>query len=391
MTSKGAALALLLCAACPAQTTSSSGPPPPRGQSIDSYLAIDAAPEAPEVPTGEPRPTDAVVLHAIDIGQGTAALVELPCGAVLIDTGGEKNDQFDSWPALRDYLDEFFQRRRDLDRTFDLLVVTHPHIDHTRNLEAVLERYEVENIVDNGAAEGDIGVKPQNEMHEWLERRGKEIGHRDVLAADVEPPGMTGPVIDPIGGCERSQIDPVLTALWGGEEELEVGNDPNNNSVVLRVEFGSTSLLLAGDVERLAIAKLTKRFRKHPEVLDADVFLVPHHGSRNSTSEHFIEAVTPKVAVITAGPYYRNEDWTARRFGHPHRTAINHLLDPEHGVSMRRESPIDVHVGVRGAWKDTPSEFEERTIERAIYATGWDGSVRVTAEADGDLTVKTGL
>jgi beta-lactamase superfamily II metal-dependent hydrolase len=55
--------------------------------------------------------------HFIDVGQGAATLVEFPCAAILIDTGGEKNGEFDSTEALMDYLETFFARRADLSQT----------------------------------------------------------------------------------------------------------------------------------------------------------------------------------------------------------------------------------------------------------------------------------
>jgi competence protein ComEC len=375
--------------ACPTHRPT-EGPPPPRGQTMEEYLAEEDRERDPvRAPDG--AVPDSMTLHVIDIGQGASSLLEFPCGAVLIDTGGEKNEQFDSWDALRDYLDAFFARRRDLDRTLDLVVVTHPHIDHTRNLEAVLARYRVKNVIDNGARDGEIGIEPQQAMHLWVEERAGQVGYRPVFAHEIDESGLTDAVIDPVGACDRSAIDPEIRALWGGVTEAEQGSNANDHSVVLRVDFGSASFMLSGDIERLAIARMTRLYEKNQGMLDVDVYLVPHHGSRNSTSAHFVRLVRPKVAVISAGPYYRNEDWTARRFGHPHREAINHLLDEEHGVSMRRERPIEAMVGVRGAWKETPSEFEKRVIERAIYVTGWDGSVRVVAGAEGDLRVFSGL
>src|SRR5438552_18541405 len=72
-------------------------------------------------------------IHLINVGQGAATLLEFPCGAVLVDTGGENN----TGDALVTYLDAFFVRRTDLDRTIAVLFVTHPHIDHARNVAAV--------------------------------------------------------------------------------------------------------------------------------------------------------------------------------------------------------------------------------------------------------------
>jgi beta-lactamase superfamily II metal-dependent hydrolase len=379
--------AVLLVAACPRRQDTQT-PPPPTGKSFDAYLGEGRGLEKPEKPA-DTDDSNAMVIHFIDIGQGAAVLVEFPCGAMLIDTGGESNEEFDSWQALRSYLDAFFARRKDLDKTLSSLVITHPHLDHTRNIEAVLRRYQVENIVDNGAISGGIGMDGQAFMHEWVIEHDKTVGHQDINAKDVpDVDGLTSPVIDPIHGCAASSLDPQIRALWGGKESEEIGDDENDHSVVLRIDYGESSALLAGDVERLAIARLAKKFPGQASLLDTDIYQVPHHGSRYSTAAWLIEAVSPKVAVISCGPYERNVDWTARRYGHPHRETIAHLMQAS-GVTWPHPNPTRRWVGVRGAWKETPSEFEQRVIDRAIYATGWDGHVRVRANANGWIEVET--
>jgi competence protein ComEC len=74
-------------------------------------------------------------LHLIDVGQGESILLEFSCGAALIDAGGESNEEFQSTDALLRYLDDFFERRHDLHKRLDLLVLSHPHIDHTRGVK----------------------------------------------------------------------------------------------------------------------------------------------------------------------------------------------------------------------------------------------------------------
>ena len=394
MKSAAPALSLVVAlAACATTSSSESTPPPPRGKTMDEYVR-DAPPERKSAPEGTVA-ADSMTLHAIDVGQGTSILLEFPCAAVLVDTGGEQNEQFDSVPVLTEYLDRFFARRTDLRRTLSLLVISHPHIDHTRGLEAVLARYTVKNVVDNGDVRDDVGGKPQLALHAWLSKRKKRVGHLDVARSEIDPEeGIGGPVVDPIAGCKASAVDPVLRVLWSGDTgREEIGQNPNNDSVVLRVEFGEASVLLPGDLELLAIARLVKKYERHPELLDADVFVVPHHGSRNSSTLDLVRRVSPEVAIITAGPYDRylqtEEEFTARVFGHPNQVSIDHLL-AKGGVTGLRSSPIAAWIGVRGAWKEKKSEFTRRTIDRAIYSTGWDGSVVVSANANGWLEVTTG-
>src|SRR5262245_9935221 len=93
-------------------------------------------------------------VHLIDVGQGLATLVEFPCGAILIDAGGEKNELFNSSEMLKDYLETFFDRRTDLNKTLQCVYLTHPHSDHTRGVTLLLQDYKIKNAVTDGLESG---------------------------------------------------------------------------------------------------------------------------------------------------------------------------------------------------------------------------------------------
>src|SRR5947208_1830856 len=73
-------------------------------------------------------------VHLINVGQGCATLIEFPCAAILIDTGGESDSLFNSSDSLKAYLEDFFDKRTDLNHTLQCVYLTHPHIDHTRGI-----------------------------------------------------------------------------------------------------------------------------------------------------------------------------------------------------------------------------------------------------------------
>jgi competence protein ComEC len=389
-------LALLFAGAC---DDSDAAPP-------FEVKAEGPAPRRPRDDDPKTRPPDTVAsdsmtYHFIDIGQGDATLLEFPCGAMLIDTGGEQNELFDSNKALLAYLDAFFARRVDLKRTLDVLLITHPHIDHNRSALAVLERYAVRNVIDNGADDPhshndgteDPGASQQMAMHAWLRDHPRDppISYLGVGASDVPPGGLSNPVVDPVAGCAASAVDPKITLLWGtvSENLRTYGDNPNNHSVVVRVDFGKSSALFTGDLEIIGLSRLAARYEAHPELLDVDIYQVGHHGSKNATVHYQMQMMSPRVAVISMGPYERNIPWTARKYGHPNIVALEHLAHPHHGVRARR-NPIEAWIGIKGAWKDEKKEvFERRTIDRAIYATGWDGTVVITANANGWLDITT--
>lgn len=96
-------------------------------------------------------------VHFIDVGQGAATLIQFPCGSVLVDTGGEryppeewKSATYDSTAELIDYLDGVLGE----DERLKLLLLTHPHKDHTRGVQAVIDRYLPEFVVHNGQPHG---------------------------------------------------------------------------------------------------------------------------------------------------------------------------------------------------------------------------------------------
>ena len=93
--------------------------------------------------------------------------MEFPCAAILVNTGGEQNSDFDSTEALISYLDDLFVRRSDLNGRLTSLILTHPHIDHTRGVKAVIETYKPENAVTNGQEYGS-GKAGQIRLHKYV-------------------------------------------------------------------------------------------------------------------------------------------------------------------------------------------------------------------------------
>lgn len=323
---------------------------------------------------------------ALDIGQGSATLLEYPCGAMLVDTGGELNKLFDSRIALENALDTFFARRPDLRRTFDLVVLTHPHIDHVRGLPLVLEKYRVKNVVDNGNPGDDLVASEMQALREYLAKHRRKVGHRSVRDGDfLSGQAVADGVIDPIA-CRP--INPEIRVLSGGVE-ADPGwgesryhshfSNENNHSVVLRVDFGASSVLITGDLEEVAIDGLVRRYAG-TGLLDADVYVVGHHGSHNGTTQALLDEVTPDVALISMGPDHRRRSWTAWKYGHPREPVVRLL---ESAVRARRD-PVEVKVAT------STRTFFSTPMHRAIFATGWDGTVVLDMSQDGQIFVRTG-
>ncbi len=316
--------------------------------------------------------------HFIDVGQGLAVLHEFPCGAVLFDTGGEQDGKFDSDVALIHYLEQFFARRSDLNGTLDLLLLTHPHIDHTRGVREVLQHFAVRNLADNGQGYGS-GADGQKLLEQWARDHGG-VHYRAVALADIpSATGLTDAVLDPL---QCQPVDPQLVALWGrldsdpGWSGVRFGKTPfqnnNNHSLVMRVSFGRASGLFTGDLEEPAIRALLQRWGPSG-LLDVDLYQVGHHGSINGTLPELCAAMSPSVAVFSMGPPHWQIPWSAWKYGHPRQEIVAMLSA---AMSARRK-PIDVQLGVKS------EQFVPAQIDRALYGTGWEGTVVVEMQADG--------
>ena len=227
----------------------------------------------------------------IDVGQGDAVHVRTPSGRDILIDGGP-----DPLGAVR----ALGERLSFLDRHLDLVVLTHPHSDHVTGLLEVLDRYDVGRIVERRMA---------------YESPAYESWSRAVTEEDA-------PVLQARPGQRITTGDGVIIEVVSPPEELLRGtpSDANNASIVLRLVYGDVSFLLTGDVFAGAEAALVAR----NAYLDSDVLKVAHHGSRSSSSGEFLDRVTPRVAVVSAGEN--------NRFGHPHLETL---------VALRRHVPND--------------------------------------------------
>lgn len=341
-------------------------------------------------------PEDKIRVHFIDVGQGAATLVEFACGAILVDTGGERwpSDEqrparYDSNVSLYSYLNWFFNHRPDLNRRLDALFITHPHADHTRGIPIVLEEFGPRNIIHNGQrheSSGSLGQKLARDYARLHEDEGVRAWY--VLADHANPPdGLTNSIIDPLDcSAGNNGTDPRIRLLWGqvrDASEWEPGDfdDENNHSLVIRIDFEEASILFTGDLEEkrtggrdAGIERLIDKYRG-TELLNADVFHVGHHGSHNGNSTPLTQAVSPAIAVLASGPACRRPEFSAWEHAHPRTETIDELLP--------------LITGTRNAV--TFSHFERhrddpgmRQTTKALYGTGWDGTIVLESGPDGN-------
>jgi competence protein ComEC len=230
-------------------------------------------------------PDDRLHVYFLDVGQGDAILLQTPDGRqILIDGGPNPTTLLSELSAVMPFWD----------RSLDLVVLTHPDSDHLTGLLAVLDRYQVARVLDTSQADAAPLAAT------WRERVAKMRIPRTIAQRSMRIP---------LGNV-------VLTLLHPGSKPLTgTASDGNNNSIVLRIDYGPTSMLLTGDAESEAEADMLKAGLP----LQADLLKVAHHGSSGSTSVPFLMAVTPRVAVIQVD--------AENSFGHPTRELLKRLSD----------------------------------------------------------------
>ncbi len=232
-------------------------------------------------PPGVPR------LVVLDVGQGDAILVEGSRGGRLLVDGGPDPDRL---------LVELDQRVPPWDRRIDVVVLSHPHEDHVAGLALLMDRYRVGRVLEPGMRGPGPGYAA------WLERLG----------------GDAAPSHGVIAAGDRLRLDDVtLDVRWPiagavPREPPDGGTAINNVSVVLLGRVGERRFLLAGDVEEDVDPSLLAAGL--PQV---DVLKVAHHGSRTATTEAFVAATRPRIAIASAG--------RDNRYGHPARATIERL------------------------------------------------------------------
>lgn len=328
-----------------------------------------------------------MVAHFVDVGQANATLLEFPCGAVLVDAGAQDDAHVD---ALTAYLEGIFGRRPDLKRTIDLVLITHNHIDHTRALRAVAEKFRVKRYVDNGQLEG-MGTANPNWIRKNADTGGRRIEFKDIsdeLIADISPrQGLTDSFIDPI---QCGTVDPKIRILHArlGENpgwSNEAFGNKNNHSLVTRVDFGEASFLFTGDLEKEAIDDMVSFYEdEEPNPLDVDVYEVGHHGSHNGTTVELASMISPEIAVVSMGkwdfgrkPFKR---FTTFAYGHPRRGVIDML---SLAIQGRRSEAATFRVA------EAAKVFDDYRVRKRIYGTGWEGTIRVRAYTDGRFMVSS--
>ncbi len=232
-----------------------------------------------------PQTGGQLAVHVLDVGQGDAILIRTPTNQkILIDGGSDVTVM----AALGAELG-FFERR------IDLIVLTHPDADHLSGYSNVLRRYKV-----GGALLTGVQHDTKAYIDILTQLREQQI---PVYLADSSTD------LDWGSGVMLDLVSPP-TPLVG-----QSADDLNATSIIARLSYGATSILLTGDADRIAEMALLRT----PVALTSQILKLGHHGSNSSSSAELLRAVGSDIALVSAG--------VDNPYGHPHAEVLARVAD----------------------------------------------------------------
>ena len=301
-----------------------------------------------------------LTIRILDVGpvNGDSILITSPAGkTVLIDAGDTTKGK-----AVVEAL------KRHNVQQIDYFIATHPHPDHIGGAAEVFKAVKVLNVIDNGQ---EPVVPP--ELAPPPKTPGKKVPARtkanavidkqralitkfyDDYKAGVTSSGATYAQSQPgtkydLGGGALLMILAPSEPLFTKEQMKTGGNEPNANSIVARLDYGSFSMLFAADAEDQTEHRLLTKDLN----LEAPVLKVSHHGSKYASSDDFLERVKPEIAIISCGAW--------NRYGHPAQSVLDRLRTVNPALKLYR---TDLHGEITLTTRGKQADVAVKTAKEA--------------------------
>jgi beta-lactamase superfamily II metal-dependent hydrolase len=286
-------------------------------------------------------------VHILDVGpvNGDSILIISPTGTTVLVDAGDTGKGKVVLEALKRYKVQ----------QLDYFIATHPHPDHLGAADEVLKGVKVMNVIDNGLeptlpASLVTPAKPtptptsKQQSKKKPDKRPASVKFFDEYKDAVLQSGARYEKAEPgtrleLGGGARLTLIGPIGPMFTKEQMKAGGNEPNANSIVARLDYGSFSLLLPGDAEEQTEHRLLTKDLN----LRADVLKVSHHGSKYASAADFLERVKPKVAIISCG------EWN--RYGHPTQQVLDRFKAADTKV-YRTDLQGEITITTKGREND---------------------------------------
>jgi competence protein ComEC len=302
-----------------------------------------------------------LTIRILDVGpiNGDSILITSPAGkTVLIDAGDTTKGK-----AVVEAL------KRNNIQQIDYFIATHPHPDHIGGAAEVFKAVKVLNVIDNGQPPSGLqeAAPPPKQANtkkpappppkSKTTKTTSLTKFYDDYKAAVSASGAHYENAKPgtkydLGGGALLMILAPSEPFFTKDKMTTGGNEPNANSIVARLDYGSFSMMLAGDAEEQTEHRLlTKELDLRSRVLK-----IGHHGSKYATSKDFLERVQPEVAIVSCGAW--------NRYGHPSQAVLDRLRAANPNVKLyRTDLQGEITITTRGKESDMTIKPAKETTE----------------------------
>ena len=219
----------------------------------------------------------------LDVGQGDAAIVRFPDNRTILIDGGIQRSYYDKQKRKRfeyDVGERIIEPYLDFHgiRKLDMVLLTHPDLDHGGGLAYILQNFKVERML----GISDMPIDSQTHRRLYAIVKARNIPYSFPYAGEIEfTSTATLNLLHPIDAASTNLLD----------------TDRNDDSLVMKITYGEVDILFTGDIGKNAEFRLIASGRD----LRSEILKVPHHGSRTSSSAPFLDAVQPRYAIFSLG------------------------------------------------------------------------------------------